>query len=132
MPLYNESLTVLALPYAVRTNGTVNGATVDRTPSGNPYEQVTFIVVTATVTDGTHTFSFEDSNDGTTWTAIPAAQRRGAIPVPGAGNNNLVYEVGLDSAKRYVRCNVVSAGTTTGGNFLAVAVLADPSNTPTR
>lgn len=132
MAAYNETLTVLALPYAVRTNGTANGVTIDRTPAGNQYEQVTFIAVTATITDGTHTFNFEDSNDGTTWVAIPTGQRRGSIPAPTAGNNNLVYEVGLDSGKRYVRCNVVTAGATTGGTFLAVAVLSDPSNTPTR
>ncbi len=132
MTLYNESVAVVALPSALRTNGTVNGNTVDRVINGNPYEQVNFVILTGTITDGTHTFSFEDSPDGTTWTSVPTAQRQGALPAPGAANDDTVYEVSIISSKRYVRCNVVASGTTTGGVIGAVAILSDPSNTPTR
>lgn len=132
MTLYNESLTVVAVPFATRL-ATVTGNTIDRSPSGNPYEMAQFIVATGTMTDGTFTFSFEESDTGSTWTSVPSAQRRGAIPAPTAGNNNLTYEVGIDSSKRYLRCiATVSGGPVTGGLFGAVCVLSDPSNTPVR
>lgn len=119
--LYRESMSVLALTSGTRTNGTVNGTTVDRAGLGDP--SVLFVVTTAAVTDGTHTFTVQDSDDGTTWAAAAAGDVQGTAPVVNSTKANTVLDVGYRGSRRYCRLSVTTSGATTGGVYSAAAVL---------
>lgn len=129
--LYNNTLVVAALASAARTNGTVNGTTVDLGAFGNDFRSVMFIVSTATVTDGTHAITMQDSPDGTNWTAVPAAKRQGSLPTVLAANDDTLYQFGyIVGTNQYVRLVATTTGATTGGVYSAVAVLSEASSSP--
>lgn len=129
--LYNHSLVRAALTSAARTNGTVNGTTVDLGVFGNDFRSVLFVVYTATITDGTHTISIQDSPDGSAWAAVDTAQVQGATPTITATGDDTVYEFGyIPGTRQYVRLVAVTSGATTGGVFGAVAVLGSASSSP--
>jgi hypothetical protein len=123
--LYHDSKTVPALLSAAHLNGTANGVTVDKLQAGvGDYTSVLFVVQTATITDGTHTFSVQDSDDGSAWAAAAAGDLLGTPPVVGAANDDVVYDFGYAGPKRYVRLVCVTSGATSGGVIGAVAVLS--------
>lgn len=129
--LYNQCLTVAALPSGARTNGTVNGTTVDLGIYGNDFRTALFIVSTGTITDGSHAFKIQDSPDGTNWTDVPTARRQGTAPTVVAANDDTLFEVGyIVGTQQYVRLVVTTTGATTGGVFSAVAVLSGASSSP--
>lgn len=119
--IYRESMSVLALTSATRTNGTVTGSTVDRGGNGDP--SVLFVITTAAVTDGSHTFTVQDSDDGTTWAAAAAGDVQGTAPVVNSTKANTVLDVGYRGIRRYCRLSVTTSGATTGGVYSAAAVL---------
>jgi hypothetical protein len=98
-----------------RTNGTVNGDTIDT----RGLSRVAFAITPGTITDGTHAPKLQDSPDGTTWTDVAAANQAGAF-----GNlaSNVDQSVAYIGGKRFVRLVVVTSGATTGGIFSGVAV----------
>jgi hypothetical protein len=132
MPLYNESVSVLALPLANRT-ASANGNTIDRVRGGNAYENILCIVLAGTITDGTHAVVLQDSDDGTTWTNIAAGQIQGSAVSLQAAQSNTVAELGAGTSRRFIRANTTVTGApATGGTVAAVFVLADPSYLPAR
>lgn len=126
--LYGTTVTRLALPVAARsTAATVNGTTIDRSdPSGGAdFTQVAlFAIVTGVVTDGTHTFAVQDSDDGSSWAAASAEYLQGSVPAVSSADDNAVFEVGYIGPKRYIRVTVTTAGATTGGIFGATVTLS--------
>lgn len=121
---YNNVKAEVAIPpAAARTDGTVNGATVDRAGDDVYFRSVTFAVNAGVVTDGTHTVAVEDSDDGAAWAAASAAHVQGTAPAIGIANDEQVHEVGYAGPKRYVRITLTTAGATTGGLVDAVAIL---------
>ncbi|ROZ89007.1 hypothetical protein [Gordonia sp. OPL2] len=129
--LYNRCLTRAALPIAVRTNGTANGTTVDLGVYGNDFRAVLFIVTAATITDGSHAITMQESDDGTTWRAVPATKRLGALPTIVAANDDAIFEFGyVVGTAQFVRLVATTSGATGGGEYGAVAVLAEASSTP--
>jgi hypothetical protein len=129
--LYNNTLTRTALASAARTNGTVNGTTVDLGVFGNDFRSVLFVVATATVTDGTHAITMQDSPDGTNWTAVPAAKRQGSLPSIVLADDDTLFTFGyIVDTNQYVRLVATTTGATTGGVFSAVAVLSEGSFAP--
>ena len=125
--LYPSGLAVRALASDAHTDGTVNGDTVDRYQTsggrGSYHGGVLFVVLTGTVTDGTHTFVVEDSENGSTWATASSYDVQGAAPALDDQDSDAVFEVGYNGTKRYVRLSVTTAGSTTGGVFGAVALL---------
>lgn len=120
--IWRESKSLMALTSAARVNGTVTGTTVDRWQGSNP--SVLFIVTSGVVTDGTHTFTVQESDDGTTWTTAAAGDVQGTGPVvPWSTGSNAVFEVGYFGPKRFARLQVTTTGATTGGIFSATATL---------
>lgn len=124
------------LPAAARTTGTVTGEAVG--VAG--YEQVDIVVLTGTVTDGTHTFSLtECSTVGGSYTAVAAAD---IIPsAAGSGANGVVLDTTAthDNAgfifsyignQPFIRVIAVSAGTTTGAVFSAGVVCSKARHQP--
>ena len=131
--LYSSLITRRTLTIAARTNGTVNGTGVDVTdPAGgsDSFTSAMFVVFTGTITDGTHTFTCQESDDNSTFTAVAAGELQGTSPVVAAADDDAVYAVGYMGSKRYLRLSVVSAGTTTGGIFGGLVVLGDPGSKP--
>jgi hypothetical protein len=129
--LYSHCLTQPALASAARTNGTVNGITVDLGVYGNDFRSALFIVTTGTVTDGSHAITIQDSPDGTNWTAVPAVKRQGSLPTIVAANDDALFEFGyIVGTNQYVRVVATTSGATTGGVFSAVAVLSGASSSP--
>ncbi len=111
-------------PAGARTNGTVNGQAIDLGANGG-CQSVTVGVITGTLTDGVHTFSVEESDDGSTnWTAVAAGNIQGTATVTAATNDDTQFEFGVRANKRYIRVNCETSGTTTGGIYAAVVVLA--------
>jgi hypothetical protein len=127
--LYEDVVIRRTLSPAVRTNGTVNGVSVDRAGSGGAHSAVA-VVYTGTITDGGHAVSVQDSDDGTTFAAVPAAQLQGATPTLTAANGDTVSEVGILFSRRYLRVSVTTTGATNGGTFGAVVVLGDTVHGP--
>lgn len=129
--LYSHSLVRVALTSATRTNGTVNGTTVDLGVFGNDFRSVLFVVMTGTVTDGSHAITVQDSPDGSAWAAADSASVQGSLPTITGTNDDTVFEIGyIVGTKQYVRLVAATSGATTGGVFSAVAVLGGASSNP--
>lgn len=131
LTLHTGCLTKLVLASAARTNGAANGTTVDLAVYGNNFRSAMFIITTATITDGTHAITMEHSDNGSTWTAVPADRRQGSLPSILAADDDSVFQVGyIVGTQRYVRIVATTSAATTGGVFSAVAVLSGASVSP--
>lgn len=128
--LYTHSLARIALPSAARTNGTVNGTTVDTGVFGNDFRTVMFAILTGTITDGSHAITLQDSDNGSAWAAVDPANLQGAAPTITGANDDALFELGYIVAKQYVRLVVVTSGAITGGIFGGVAILSAASSSP--
>jgi hypothetical protein len=129
--LYTHSLVRAALTQAVRTNGTVNGTTVDLGVFGNDFRTVLFVVQSGTVTDGSHAISVQDSVDGSSWGAADTASIQGSTPTLTSTSDDAIFEFGyVPGTKQFVRLVAVTSGATTGGVFGGVAVLGGASSSP--
>lgn len=136
--VYDAVVGVKCLTSVARTNGTVSGDTVDKVRTRvsdsavNIFQSVNFVILTATLTDGVHTITVEDSDDNSVWGAAAAADTSAASVVTASTNDDTQFELGYHGAKRYCRLKVVTTGATTGGILGAVAVLGQAKKTPTR
>jgi len=129
--LYDDTIVRPALAIATRTaNTAVNGLTVDMTYQKNMFRSIMFVIQTGTVTDGTTTFTMQDSDDGSGWTAVNSAFVQGTLPVVTSTNDDIVYEVGYTGERRYVRLVATQAGATSGATIGALAILSSPRKTP--
>lgn len=130
MSTYDQLLVKHTLGPAVRTNGTGNGAAVDRAVNGGMQEAVV-LVSTGVITDGSHAVTIEDSADGSTgWAAVAAANLQGDLPTVVAANDDTVLEFGVRSSRRYLRAVVTTTGATTGGIMGVTIALSAPRFAP--
>jgi len=112
------------------TDGTLSGTAVDRAVNGG-MQEATLIVTTGVVTDGTHTVAVQESADGSTgWTAVDSGQLTGAPPAVVAADDGKVFEVGVRATKRYLRAQVVTASSSTGGIVGCLIALNSPRYAP--
>lgn len=101
----------LGIITAARTNGTTNATSVDLLNVKRM--KINFIV--GVWTDGTHTFSLQESVDNTTFTAVAAANIVGSATVAsGSGNSNTIQTLSYIGTQRYVRAVITTTGATTG------------------
>jgi hypothetical protein len=128
--LYDDMVAEVSVAPALLDDGTSNGTAIDRGVNGGMQSAV-LLVVTGTVTDGSHAVTIEDSADGSTgWAAVNASQLQGSLPTVVAANDNTLFEVGVRSTKRYLRAVVTTSGATTGGLIGAYVLLASPRFAP--
>lgn len=123
--LYDDTAVGMTLAPAARSAaGAVNGTAVDIGQGGNFFRNILFEVLVGTVTDGTHTITFQGSDDGVTgWAALDAGGIQGSVPVLGVAQSNKVYRVAWDGGnKRFLRAVATVGGTPTTGGVYAVAV----------
>lgn len=106
----NRSATTASIPAAtIGSNGTTNpSAGVDVSDKAG----VTFDVFTGARTDGTFTPNIQESDDDSTWTEVDADRIIGAETAITAANT--VVSIGVHPTKKYVRCQVVASGVTSG------------------
>lgn len=97
-------------PAVIKT--TVTGSTVDLAG----YDGATVDISFGAYTDGTHTFALNESSDGTTWSAVAAADMIGAMPVVSTNaQQNSVVRVGYIGKLRYLQVvNTVTGSPVTG------------------
>lgn len=124
---------VQTMPPAAHT-ATANGATVDTQND----KRAAFDVNVGLFTDGTHTIKFQDSDDGSTWADIAAADLAmpddapagvvvgATLVIDDAAEDNQHYVVQYLGIKRYLRAVRTLAGTTTGAVF-GISVVAGES-----
>lgn len=109
----------ISLSPAVRT-ADENGASIDLKDAVG----ATAIICTGTLTDGTHTFELQESDDNSTFTAVAASDLIGSEPTATAGatpsDDDTVWKVGYTGGKRYLRVAVTVAGATSGGASAAI------------
>jgi len=120
MRVYDETLTVVAIPPAARTNGTVTGTTVDRTQGTNRFRSVYFSILYGALADGEITFSLEDSDNGSSWSSVTSGYYQGTLPAPSdaSTDDNSTVDIGYKGRKRYVRMNATTANTPTAAKAL--------------
>jgi hypothetical protein len=123
--VYNDCVArpALAISAAPRTNGTVNGLTVDKMYNNNAFRSAMFIIHSGTLTDGSVAVTMQDSPDNSTWTAVDAAYVQGTLPTVASTDDDKTFEVGYVGPQRYVRIVATTSGATTGGTFGATCVL---------
>lgn len=77
----------------------------------------------------------EDDDDGAgspagTWTAVPADETLGALPVISIGDTDKVFRVGSIGKKRHQRIVLTETGTISAGVIGVTAILAHPRDVP--
>ncbi|CBG71874.1 putative phage protein [Streptomyces scabiei 87.22] len=128
--LYNVARAKATLAIALRTNGTVNGTTVDLHENKDASRSAMLVVQTGTITDGSHAIILQESDDNSAWGTVAAADLQGSAPTVVAADDDTLFELGYKGSKRYLRASVTTSGATTGGTFGAVIVRAFPRRAP--
>lgn len=126
--LYNNSRSYISVPFAVYgTDATTTGTAVDLLW----WRSAMVVVVTGTITDGTHTVEVQHSDAaGSGFTAVDSSELQGTEPAIVGSNDNAVFEIGYLGSKRYLQVVVTSASTTSGGLLGAYILLGQPRRAP--
>jgi len=106
-------------------NAAVEGTGVDF----SNYTSCVVIFEAGAVTDGTHTPTVEESNDGTTWTTVAAADLHGTLVPVTTANDPLVQTVGYKGEMSNVRAVWTDATSTTGAVTGALIILGGRKHT---
>jgi hypothetical protein len=116
---------------AISTDTTTNGNIIDT----RGYESVLFVMQSATLTDGTYTPLIQEGDDSGLSDAAAVADADLTDTEAGqafaATDDNATKKIAYVGSKRYVRLNIVSASTSSGGTLGAVAILGHPLSAPT-
>tara|TARA_R110002020_G_scaffold154083_1_gene333597 strand:- start:174 stop:584 length:411 start_codon:yes stop_codon:yes gene_type:complete len=116
---------------AISTDTTTNGNIIDT----RGYESILFVMQSATLTDGTYTPLIQEGDDSGLSDAAAVADAdltdTEADQAFAATDDNATKKIAYVGSKRYVRLNIVSASTSSGGTLGAVAILGHPLAAPT-
>lgn len=126
---YSNLLVKTTFAPAART-ATANGTAVDRAEDSSMFQDALVVIQAGVVTDGTHTFEVQDSDDNSSWAAVADAYLQGTEPAVTSSNDEAVYEIGYKGLKRYLRVAVTVASATTGGVYAAQIILSNPRVAP--
>ena len=130
--LYNNVDVKRSLSPAARTDGTANGVGVDRHDNSQGYRTAMAVISTGAITDGTHTFELQDSDDNSSFAAVADAYLQGTEPAIGSSDDNVVKFIGYTGSRRYLRVVCVTTGSTSGGIFGATILLGGGRKPVTR
>ncbi|MEJ0062402.1 MAG: hypothetical protein WDO70_04175 [Alphaproteobacteria bacterium] len=112
---------------AARTNGTLNGATVDL----RGYDSAMIVVSFGAYTDGAHTPSVQYSDDGTNFTNAAAADLNGSFTAVSSGAGaNTMQRAGFIGGRRYVRAVMTVSGATSGALSEALVLRGKAHRSP--
>lgn len=129
--LYSGVLPIKALASATVQTGTTNGIAIDTGAFANNFRDIVFTALSGALTDGTYTFTVEESDaSGSGYAAVDSARVQGTLPVYASTDDNVVKFFGVRPTKRYVRCVITAAGATTGGVLAVLAICGAGGNNP--
>ena len=125
--LYSTTAPVVALnTSAISSDTTTNGVIIDTAG----YESILFVIQSGTLADGTYTPLIQEGNDSGLSDAASVADgdltNTEASVAFAATDDNAVKSIAYVGDKRYVRLNIVSASTSSGGTLSAVGVKGNP------
>ncbi|WP_426568096.1 hypothetical protein [Streptomyces canus] len=120
--LYNTARAKATLTVALRSNGTVNGTSVDLNENKDASRSAMLVIHTGTITDGSHAVVLQESDDNSAWGTVAAADLQGSAPTITSTDDDAVFELGYKGSKRYLRASVTTSGATTGGTFGATII----------
>lgn len=128
----NEEVSVVLGLAPAAVTASANGATADRQAGGDNFQSALVEVSVGTWTDGTHTISLEDSDDGSSWAAVAASDLSGTLPVisDATTDDSVIAAVDYVGVKQYVRVVTTVAAATTGAVYGANVVLGDRASVP--
>jgi hypothetical protein len=126
----DTSARVTLAPALRATNATVNGTSVDLAGTGNFFRSAMLVVLAGAITDGTHTFKLQESDDNSTFTDVAAADLQGSLTAVTTAQANSAQRQSYVGSKRYLRGVVTVASATTGGNTAAVILMNQGSGQP--
>jgi len=111
----------------ISTDTTTTGAIIDTVG----YHGLEFILRSAVITDGAYTVTMTEGDDSglSDGATVSAANTLGSIAFA-LTEDNTPKRIGYIGKKRYVRLNIVSTATSSGGVFNANAVLFSPTHAP--
>lgn len=116
-----------SLAPAARTNGTATGAAVDL----QGFNGAMLVFHAGAWTDGSHTPSLQESDDGTAYAAVGTGDLQGTLtPLSGTAQQNAVQRQGYIGNKRYLRPICVTATATTGAVSAVSIVRGRPNVAP--
>ena len=111
---------------AISSDTTTNGVIIDTAG----YESILFVIQSGTITDGTYTSLIQEGDDSGLSDAASVADadltNTEASIAFAATDDNTSKSIAYVGDKRYVRLNIVSASTSSGGTLSAVAIKGDP------
>lgn len=110
-------------PALQATNATVNGSSVDLWAPGYRDPRVLLVAGLGTRTDGSFTFSVEQSDDDSAYSALTPYS--GSLAAVAATNTQ--RRASYQPTKRYVRAKSVSSGVTSGAVHYALMLLVPPN-----
>lgn len=127
---YGNSIFVPSLnPTAART-ASADGASVDTMQGLSAYRSAMLVVHSGVVTDGTHAFKIQVSDNNTDWTDAVAADLQGSAISVTSATDDQVYTRGYNGPARYLRAvSTVTGSPSTGGLYSAGFVLMGPRRT---
>ena len=123
----DTSARVTIVPLLRSANATVNGTGVDLTGTANFFRTAMLLVIAGAVTDGTHTFKLQESDDNSTFTDVGASDLQGSLTAVTTANQNAVQRQSYTGSKRYLRAVVTTATATTGATTAAVILMSQGS-----
>lgn len=125
--LFDDTAAVASVHPAVLTTGTVEGHSADRNGTGGFFRVAMLVVSSGAVTDGTHAWTIEVSDNDADWAAAPAADLIGSAVAYTDASDAVIKRLSYIGVKRYVRAKCVSADAAVGGLFTAVILLGQGS-----
>lgn len=125
----NATFVTSLVPAAART-ASANGTSVDRMQTLQAYRSAMLVVHAGTVTDGTHAFKIQVSDNGSDWSDAPTSDLQGSAISVTSANDEQAHSVGYNGPARYLRAaSTVSGSPATGGLYSAGFVLLGPRRT---
>jgi len=129
---YGNSTYVSSLAPAAARTASANGTSVDRMQGLQAYRSAMLVVQAGTVTDGTHAFKVQVSDNNSDWSDAPAADLQGSAISVTSANDEQSHSVGYNGPARYLRAvSTVSGSPATGGLYSAGFVLLGSRRTRT-
>lgn len=129
--MQDDTAARLSIPPLLRSaNTTVNGTGVDLAGTGNFFRAAMLLVIAGAITDGTHTYKLQESDDNSSFTDVAAGDLQGALTAVTTAGANAVQRQSYTGSKRYLRAVVTTASATTGGNTAAVIIMSEGSGQP--
>lgn len=128
---YGNATYVSSLPPAAARTASADGASVDRMQGLNAYRSAMLVVHVGVITDGTHAFKIQVSDDNSSWSDAPAEHLQGSAISATSASDETVYTRGYTGAARYMRAVATVTGSpVTGGLYSAGFVLLGPRRAP--